>query len=74
MTTDTSLNFIYLHDALTGSVVGSCGYSDRAVLWDWIAGTVAGQYECRAGDVDLIETDSGDKITARGEVVAYTSR
>lgn len=73
MTTPT-LAFIYLHDALTGAVLGSCGYSDHGAMWDWIAGTVAGQFECRADDVSSVETDDGDRITAKGEVVAYTSR
>lgn len=43
------------------------GYFD---CWNWICETVADEFECSADDVDCIETDDGDLITALGVPVA----
>lgn len=40
--------------------------------WSWIAEHIALNFECHVDDVDCIETDDGDVITADGKPVAYT--
>lgn len=68
-----TLSYCYLHDALTGQCLGSIGYSGTGTRWEWIRARVAGEYGCEPDDVNCIETDDGDKITAGGRIVAYTA-
>ena len=69
---DAPMVFCYIMDVLTNRCIGSAGFTDFIThRWPWVQHTVAGQYDCSPDDVHCIETDDGDRITARGEVVAY---
>lgn len=73
-TPPTSGAICYLHDHLTSRCISSLWHRGAGTTWDWIVANVAAEYDCDPESVDLIETDDGDKITAGGRVVAYTSR
>ena len=63
----------YLHD-MTGRVITS-----RTVALcdpysgDWITEAIVSKFECSPDDVGTVETDEGERITARGEVIGYIS-
>lgn len=40
-------------------------------VWGWVVSNVATNMSCNEDDVDEIETDDGDRITVRGEIVGY---
>lgn len=40
-------------------------------VWPWVVLAVATNMSCDADDVDEIETDDGDKLTVKGEIVGY---
>jgi hypothetical protein len=40
-------------------------------VWPWVVLAVATNMSCDEGDVDEIETDNGDRITVKGEIVGF---
>lgn len=66
------LVYCYVMDARSHRCIASAGFSDFiSNRWPWVQQVVAGQFACRPDDVSCVETDDGDKITVRGEIVAY---
>lgn len=64
----------YLHDALTGHVITSRTVAlCNPYSGDWITQAIVSKFECSPDEVDCIETNDGERITARGEVVGYIS-
>lgn len=41
--------------------------------WPWICNTIRDRHECASDDIACVETDSGDMVTVRGEIVARIS-
>lgn len=60
-----------LRNAATGKQIAWTAFSDTTNRWGWISRTIASQFNCWPDDVGVIETDDGDRITVRGEIVAY---
>lgn len=62
----------YLHDYLTGRVIGR----KTVALCDpysgeWITDAMVEEFQCRRDDVGCVETETGEFMTVRGEIVAY---
>lgn len=69
---------LYLHDLATGRVFNSAPVYGLSQLdgtrWEWISSALAAEYGCRLTEVDCVETDDGDRLTVRGEMVARMER
>ena len=61
----------YVHDLASGRVITSRTQYDPFHQWTWISNAVAAWHDCDVDDVACVETDDGDRITVRGEIVAY---
>jgi len=61
-----------LTDLATGATISAAGGFSPwdGSRWRWIAAAVADRYGCDPEDVDFLETDDGDQVSARGVPVA----
>jgi hypothetical protein len=53
-----------------GVMLARAEFSERSpsYFW-WVKEAVAKHFECDADDVDEIETDEGDRLTVKGQIV-----
>lgn len=65
---------IKLYDITTGKLIAQAAGFTGASRWTWICDVIADHCDCQPEDVDCIETEDGDRITANGVHVAHTGQ
>lgn len=64
-------NWQRIYDINTGREIASTFFTDMiSNRWTWVQDVVSRKYDCLPDEVDEIETDEGDVITANGKPVA----
>lgn len=72
-----SNGFEYLLDLKSGRVISCARFKSFGDIvegrWSWIKDSIANHYDCNPDDVEMIETEEGDVLTAKGLPVAVHS-
>ena len=69
--TRRALKYTIRNLANNGEVSSTFFHDSIPHIWPWVQATIADRFDCSPDDVEEVQTEAGEYITAAGEPVAF---